>query len=256
MYDRTYYINSEAQNKKELLRLFFKNEKLVIFDIGGCEGEDSIKYSKLFPNATIYIFEPLPNNIERINQNIKIYNVNKVKIFPYALSDNIGLSEFHVSSGQPYETDTNLDWDFGNKSSSLLTPAEVKQTTPWLKFNEIISVYTETIEKFVEMNSISIIDFIHMDVQGAELKVLTGANSFIQNIKAVWLEVSNQELYEGQPKRGDIEKYMNSHNFILIKSEFNGPNGDQLYLNKNYFRVFSILGFFYAIKRKKYRCAK
>jgi hypothetical protein len=55
-------------------------------------------------------------------------------------------------------------------------------------------------------------------------------------------------------------KYFKSHLKvkldILIKSDFNGPNGDQLYLNKNYFRVFSILGFSYVIKRKKYRCAK
>lgn len=40
-------------------------------------------------------------------------------------------------------------------------------------------------------NKIDEVDFIHVDVQGAELKVLMGAKDYIIKIKATWLEVAD-----------------------------------------------------------------
>ena len=81
---------------------------------------------------------------------------------------------------------------------------------------------------------------------------MKGANSFIQKIRVIWLEVSTEELYEGQPQKDEIEKFMYSHNFILLKSVFNESSGEQLYLNKKYFQFFNFLGSKYILKRKKW----
>ena len=69
-YNRENYILTDSPLKKDLLRLFKSEDKLSILDIGGCEGEDSIRYSRIFPLATVYVFEPLPKNQKFVLENI------------------------------------------------------------------------------------------------------------------------------------------------------------------------------------------
>lgn len=255
MYDREKYINTDPPIKKKLLSLFNRKKPIIIFDIGGCEGEESIKYSRIFPFARIFIFEPLPNNQKRIEKNLIDFNLKNIELVPIALSDTIGEAEFFVSSGFPDNHKTDLDWDFGNKSSSLLQPEKYMEVNqPWLKFNERINVNTSTITKFVEEKSLIEIDFIHMDVQGAELKVLNGAKSFLHKIKSIWLEVSEHTLYAEQPLKKDIEKFMITNGFYLVESVIENGIGDQFYLNKDYFKTMAIFNKkFHFNKRNKKR---
>lgn len=236
LYNRDNYIQADSPLKKDLLKLFNRKDKITILDIGGCEGEESVRYSKLFPFSTIYIFEPLPSNQKLIKQHIEKYKVDNVELIPFAVSDTKGVSHFYVSSGKPKDQPNDLDWDFGNKSSSLLLPDEIKNPD-WLYFKEKINVETITLNDFFVEKELGKIDFIHMDVQGAELKVLKGAKDYLKKVKAIWLEVSNIELYKGQPLTSDIEKFMKSNNFTLVKSKFKWQVGDQLYLNNNYFKT-------------------
>lgn len=238
MFDRKSYIKDDSPIKKILLKLFKKTDGLNIFDIGACEGEESIRYKNIFPLSTIFLFEPLPKNQKLILENIKNSNFENLRLIPMALSDVNGYTEFYTSSGQPNEAQIGLDWDFGNKSSSLLSP-QLKNLPKWLNFDEVIQVQTMTLDFFVKDNKIDSIDFIHMDVQGAELKVLEGAKEKIKYIKTIWLEVSNVELYKNQPLRDEIEVFMKNNYFQLIKSEFSGGFGDQFYVNKRYFKSFS-----------------
>lgn len=239
MFDRRNYILSPSSIEKDLLRLFKKNDKLIIFDIGGCEGEESIRYSRIFQKSLIYIFEPLPDNQKLIVSNFVEYNINNIQLVSKAVSDSDAFADFYVSSGHPENQKKDLDWNFGNKSNSLLNPVKINNPS-WLNFNDKIKVETISLNTFLNENNISEVDFIHMDVQGAELKVLIGAKKYISSIKAIWLEVSNVELYKNQALRKDIELFMNTNGFYLIKSEFEGNVGDQLYLNKKYFKTFLI----------------
>ena len=240
LYNRDNYILSDSPLKRDLLKLFNDKDKLTILDIGGCEGEESIRYSRLFPFSTIFIFEPLPYNQKLIKGHIEKYKVKNIELIPFAASDIKGFSHFHVSSGHPKDQSDDLDWNFGNKSSSLLLPDD-DNNPEWLDFKEKISVETTTLNDFFIEKELNEIDFIHMDVQGAELKVLKGAKQYLNKVKAIWLEVSNIELYKGQPLTSDIEGFMKSRGFELIKSEFEGQVGDQFYLNENYFKVVSLL---------------
>ena len=238
MFDRKKYIEERSPIRKILLKLFKKMDKIILFDIGACEGEESIRYKNIFPNSSLFLFEPLPKNQELIRENIKKYDLQNSTLITVALSDVDGFTEFYISSGQPDGVEPNLDWDFGNKSSSLLVP-RTDNLPKWLTFNDVIKVQTMTLNSFLEKNKIEYIDFVHMDVQGAELKVLEGAQEKIQNIKAIWLEVSNIELYKNQPLGNQIEWFMKNNNFHLLKSEFSGEFGDQLYINSRYFKTFS-----------------
>lgn len=238
-YNREDYILNETPLKKDLLKFFNKKDKLNILDIGGCEGEETIRYSRLFPLSNIYVFEPLPLNINRIYKNLTKYNLKNVAVLPVAVSNEIGVSKFYISSGKPDHILDDVDWDFGNKSSSLLLP-KINNNPDWLFFDEEILVDTITLESFFINNKINAIDFIHMDVQGAELKVLEGAKKIIKNIKAIWLEVSEIELYKNQPLRPDIEEFMKLNDFELIKTKIEGQIGDQFYINKKFFKAIKL----------------
>ena len=84
MTDRT-ILNKPVPIERELKTLFRHNEPLIIFEIGACEGEDSIKYSRLFSNAKIYAFEPLPENIKLIQKNLLNYGITNVTFYNKAL---------------------------------------------------------------------------------------------------------------------------------------------------------------------------
>lgn len=236
MFNRESYINSPIEIEKELLFFLDKNNVKSVFDIGACEAEDSIRYSLLFPNSTVYAFEPRQDNLEIGKQSIKKYNRQNIVLENIALSNENGTAEFFLSEGRPENASEDLKWDFGNKSSSLLPPSdEMKKHTEWLQFKNKIVVPTMRLDDYVKSKNISTIDFAHIDVQGAELMVLNGSGDFLKNIKLIWMEVEAVELYKNQPLKQDVELFMNKNNFVNVLDTVNSVAGDQLYANRLFF---------------------
>jgi len=239
--DITAYLARPSEAELEIRRLFHADEPLVICDIGACEGEDSVRYARLFPRARVFAFEPLPDNQALIRANFTRYAVANAELVPLALSDCAGEATFHVSSGRPPELFAGPDWNYGNKSSSLLAPTQDDPMYGWIEFKQKITVPTETLDNFCRARGLDRIDFIHMDVQGAEYLVLTGAGFILPRTMALWLEVSDQQLYQGQKLRTDIEQFMNDHNFALGIENHREIEGDQFYVNRCFARVWPYL---------------
>lgn len=232
---RDAYIRSPLPIAAELHALFDTNDELVIFDIGSCEGEDSIRYAREFPKSRIYAFEPLPANMAILQRQVKAYGATQVEAFAIALSDEAGRAAFYVSSGSPAHLPSTEDWEYGNKASSLLPPEGTREHYPWLKFDHSIEVPTETLAAFCAARGINRIDFIHMDVQGAELKVLRGAGDMLPRIRAIWLEVERVALYGGQPLAEEVEAFMEENGFVKRLDTLGQVTGDQLYIRSGAF---------------------
>ncbi|PWG05288.1 FkbM family methyltransferase [Polaribacter aquimarinus] len=224
-------------HEKVLTNLFNINNNLTFFDIGACEGLSSVRYLNIFKKSNIYAFEPIPNNFSKVLKNKNKYNLDNLHPHEIGLSSRKGTATFYVSSGKPPNRDTPDDnsTDFGNKSSSLFKPGKTKEVHPWLEFKESITIKTNTLENFCSEKKVKTIDFIHMDVQGAELMVLQGANSMLKNVKSIWLEVEKVPLYEGQALKSDIEEFLINNNFKLILSKVNHIAGDQFWVRQDYF---------------------
>jgi FkbM family methyltransferase len=226
---------SSLPHERVLLSLFARDDPLVIFDIGSCEGEDSIKYARLFPSARIWAIEPLPSNVALIRANLARYAVERVEVVPVALSDSAGKATFYVSSGHPDNMPPDADWDYGNKSSSLLPPDQHLTVHPWIHFDQSIEVETDRLDAVAARSGLAGIDYVHMDVQGAELRVLTGAGALLDSVRVIWMEVEARPLYKDQPLKPEVEQFMASHGFEKRLDTVGAISGDQLYVNTRFF---------------------
>jgi FkbM family methyltransferase len=201
----------------------------TVFEIGACQGEDTILYAQAFPRARIYAFEPLPENFAVLRQSLA--NCDRAQAWQLALGDTRGEAVFHVSSGVPASGLSAQD-SAVSRSSSLLAPsAERPESLDWLEFRHSIRVRTDTLDNFCREHGIERIDFIHMDVQGAELKLLNGAKRMLPRIRAIWMEVAFEKTYEGQPLEPETTRWMAERGFRKIHQVSYGPEGDALYYN-------------------------
>lgn len=235
------YLGQPSEQGRLLAQVFPAAAPLVILDIGGCEGEDSIRYARQFPHARIFTFEPLPQNQAIIRENFQRYGIARAELIPAALSDSDGSATFHVSTGKPRDLFCGESWNYGNKSSSLLPPAGETPMHGWIEFKESITVPTRRLDGFLASRGIAGPDFIHMDVQGAELLVLQGAGAALDRTAAVWMEVADRAFYQGQPLRAEITRFMQTRGFHLLHETWNMGEGDQFYINWRQPRCWPIL---------------
>ena len=224
------YLSRKTFPEIELPKIFNRDDRLVIFDIGACEGEDSIRYARLFPNSRIFTFEPLPENQSLVQKNFLRYGIQNASLEAYALCDRNGESDFFVSSCKPPHLWEGEEWNYGNKSSSLLKP-EPNASVDWLEFKKKITVRCRKMVSFCDENQIKQINFIHLDVQGAELLVLKGASNLLCKIDCIWMEVGEKPEYRGQALRAEVDKYMQENGFCLVHFQTDGQWGDQFWVN-------------------------
>jgi FkbM family methyltransferase len=80
-------INNDSYDIAIDNKVNFKNDDVVI-DIGGNIGMVSILLAKKYPFIKIYAFEPVYENWKNFKRNIKINNVNNIKLFNLAVAGN------------------------------------------------------------------------------------------------------------------------------------------------------------------------
>lgn len=242
--DITAYLAAPTPAETEFRRLFRPAAVRTVCDIGACEGEDSVRFTRCFPRAQVFAFEPLPSNQALVRANFSRYAAANAELVPLALSDRAGTATFHVSSGRPPELFAGQNWNYGNKSSSLLPAAGNGPMHGWIEFKEEIAVTTDTLDAFCARRGIGRIDLIHLDVQGAEQLVLNGATRMLPRTAGVWLEVAAVELYRGQALDRDLTRFMRAQGFALGHTVSLGGDtgeGDHFYVNLRHPRAWLYL---------------
>ena len=219
---------------KYFLTKIYKNNnaEIIIFDIGSRDCKEAIEFSKLYPNSKIYCFEPNPDAIKLAKQNIA--NINNIHLIEKAVSDKNGPIKFYAID--PLKTRTTHD--DGNIGASSMFQASGKYPIENYVQNEI-EVESTTIKKFcIELN-IKKIDFVWMDLQGAEYLALKGMGKLIRNIDIIHTEAEIFEIYSEQYYFKDIKKIL-KRNFVLVSGNKNHPYFDNfIFINKtNFFKFF------------------
>ena len=131
----------------------------VIFDIGSNIGWYSIYLDKFNGGEKIHSFEPIPANFKKLNSNLELNNTTKV------LANNIGLSDSNEFLEMYY-------------NSSLTGATSIKQNIDIC--DELIQCQFKKMDDYVLENNVNKIDFIKIDIEGAELLALKGGLHSIQ----------------------------------------------------------------------------
>lgn len=115
---------------------------------------------------------------------------------------------FHVSSNN-------------GESSSLLRPARHLTDYTWVHFPKtlVIRSFTlDTIFRAIKQSRPEIgnaIDMLFMDVQGAELEVIKGANTVLNQVKYIYTEVGLGGGYENDVILVDLISYLKHYGFDI-----------------------------------------
>ena len=185
-------------------------------------GQNSAKFITAIPNAHLYCFEPDARAIVRFKNN-PMLRTDHVHLYEVAIGSRTGRTTFYPS--------TSDDQDGGgfDQSGSIRSPKNTALDHPWVKFGKPITVQTLTLDDWCRDNKISDVDFIWMDVQGAERDVIDGGTQTLRKTRFIYTEYSNNELYEGQI--GFRENFAKLPQFAVIKRY----SGDVLLQNKDTF---------------------
>jgi FkbM family methyltransferase len=194
----------------------------VLVEIGVHFGEDTRVFRQMLPAARIVGFEPDPRNIEIIQDT----GVDRICEFhPVALSDKNEIRTFYMSSGKvghhPDRQHLDNDW---SSSSSLKRPTGHLNEHKWITFPNTAQVQCMRLDD-VESLKDTTVDFIWVDVQGAEDIVFSGAKDVLSRTRYVYTEYAT-DLYEGQLNRSQLiamfgPKWEIVHDFggdILLKN--------------------------------------
>ena len=82
---------------------------------------------------------------------------------------------------------------------------------------KITEVNTISLDSFIKKEKIESVDFIKIDVQGAELDVFRGAEKSLKNVLTIVSEVEFLPIYNEQPLFGDICSFLKNKNIMFHK---------------------------------------
>ncbi len=197
-------------------------ENPVIVDAGAGDGGSSLGMASLWPNGTIYAFEPSPDLYLRL--------VDAVAPFPNivpvaaALGDRDGSASFNVSK-PIYEGEV---WD---GQGSLLMPHPEFWQWP-IRFDPV-EVEVRTLDSWAKERGVGKIDFLWLDLQGMEYQVLKASPEILKTVKVIQAEYSLRPFYEGTVLYPEFKTFMEENGFIEVAIDDQGGGGDAIFVRAN-----------------------
>jgi FkbM family methyltransferase len=182
-----------------IFSVFEQVPEIKVLDVGASDIGRTPCYQGLVDKgvASVVGFEPNEQQCLFLNEK---YKHKKCRFLPYFIGDGKA-ALFHetnwVATGSLFPPNTALLKKFQNLSE-LTTPVAVHD------------VQTMRLDDIPEIGRI---DFIKMDIQGAELTALSNAVNLLKETVVINVEVEFVELYKGQPLFADVDSYLRSQGF-------------------------------------------
>ncbi len=168
----------------------------VVIDSGANEGSLSVVYSKkVSSKGKVFAFEPDTKNISTLKNNISL-NMN---------SDNIEL----ISKGLWDKDDTIEFFESGTVGSSIFY--EDENSTK-------VFIEATSIDSFIQLKKINQLDFVKMDIEGAEIEAMKGAIKTIKELEPNFA-IASYHIVDEQPTYIKLEEFFKKVNYPF-KTEF------------------------------------
>ncbi len=142
----------------------------VFYDIGANVGFYSLLASELILPGKVFAFEPSPENVQYLRSHLEINKITNVKILALALCDKQGQAFF---------------------------ASEATGSMGHLATVGGFQVQTSTLDSLLQSREILPPDYIKMDIEGAELSALRGAQECFEKYHPVlFLATHGKEIHD------------------------------------------------------------
>lgn len=146
--------------KKEIYKFRSTSQVPYIIDAGANIGLSVIYFKQLFPDAKIVAIEADAFVFEILKSNVDSFQYKNVKLVKRALWNVNTILEFHSE---------------GADGGRIATLADTKK---------VIDVQTDRLYKYLDRK----VDFLKIDIEGAEYKVLEDSKGYLENVQNIFVE--------------------------------------------------------------------
>lgn len=186
-----------------------------VLHIGACKGEEFPVYMELGIKKQVWYeanFEMYQLLMETIKDNPEATAYN------LCVGDEFKEVVLHIANNQ-------------GQSSSILELGTHKVVHPEVHYQKDITV------QMIRLDGLPLdedIDFLNIDIQGAELLALKGMGDLLNQFNNCYLEVNKDYLYVGCPLVEELDVYLAKFGFERVETLWSGNTnwGDALYCKK------------------------
>ncbi|MFP4403805.1 MAG: FkbM family methyltransferase [Candidatus Woesearchaeota archaeon] len=167
-------------------------KEMIIIDVGAHIGFFTLYAKRLFPNSTIYSFEPDKQNFSYLNKNLNLNKIKGVKSFNLAVSNS------------------------DNKIDFYLSEHNVGHSTHKTKDSKKISIDSISFTSIIKENKINWVDILKVDIEGGEYDLFYNLNkNVLKKVNLILLEWHNLDKDKNNWK--ELKKYLISKGFKVRK---------------------------------------
>jgi FkbM family methyltransferase len=185
--------------------------------VGAHLGEEYENYKNIGV-PRIMMVEANPNIYRDLEK--KLGNVENVILVNRAISDANERRPFHIMNA--------------SQSSSLLALKRHSEIYPQIiergEINVICSRLDDLLEELGETPGAY--NILNIDVQGAEMMVLHGANEVLKAMEVIYLEVNFDEMYSGCSQIEEVDEFLRGRGFsrVALACPYHPSWGDAVYV--------------------------
>jgi FkbM family methyltransferase len=199
-----------------------------------------------------HLCEELPLYLSANIKNIFWVEAQK-KLVEYNIKThgNINIGNYCISDIDDEEVEFNITNNV--QSSSFLQLGTHLQHYPDVLYIDKFKIKTTTLKTLYHIEKLesNFANYLHLDIQGAELKALIGAGDLLDNFDYIYTEVNREYIYQNCCLISDIDDYLRLYNFERVFADFT-PGPFKTDNNGNLTREEDAFGDALYIKKRKF----
>ncbi len=216
-------------HQKRILKNLKENidEINLLIDVGSHKGTYTDLILENFNVKQAFLFEPQKNIYKFIKKKYK--SKKKIKIYNNAVSNKAKIEKIYINKHDLTSSLTKLN----KKNLYLNFKAKLFGTNVSEMIEGSYDIKTIKLEDLIKKKKLNNIDLLKIDTEGHEKEVLKGLGKKINIIKAILIEIHNDNIYL-KYSSSEINRYLLKNKFYLqkrIKFPFTTWE-DRIYLKK------------------------